>query len=294
MADSVSARSRSGGYFKLYMFVWAVAAAAALAYLASLVTNPDISKTVAQQTQAEPEQSLRLASRALSEVGTIRRTVGDLQRDIGQIKENIEQRTSSEKAVQSRLAALEERVANIGQPPMAQVIAPTSNVAPKKSVTEKNKGKQPEPRTTSRLQRVGEPTEEKDPAVETGSLPLGTEPEPPAQEPPAAPGPVVTFGAPVVTPSKGEPKGRATTYAIQIGAGASLDALKGSWGKLVTKHADALSALEPRYFAPRTEGGKYRLVAGPFASKDEAEKACADMGVGRAGCFSTTFGGEPL
>lgn len=294
MAASVSTPSRSGRYFKLYMFVWAVAAAAALAYLASLATNPDLSKPFSQQTQAEPEQSLRLASRALSEVGTVRRTVGDIQRDVGQIKENIDKRETSEKAVQARLAALEEKVTSLSQPPVAQVI---NGPAPKTKAVEKNKDKgkaNPPERSTSRLSRVGEPPqgEEKEPGVETGSLPPGETPEPVPQEQ-APQSPVVTFGAPVVVPTTIN-KGRTTTYGIQIGAGGSIEALRGSWGKLVSKHAHALSALEPRYFSPRSEGGKFRLVAGPFTSKEEAEKACADMGIGRAGCFSTTFGGEPL
>lgn len=297
MAASVSARSRSGGYFKLYMFVWAVAAAAALAYLASLATNPELSKSFPQQSQTEPEQSLRLASRALSEVGTVRRAVGDLQRDIGQLKENIEQRDTAEKSMQSRLAALEDRVSTIAQPPVAQN-PPVATAPAKQKAADKNKQTAtpppPEPRATSRLSRLGDTPGEEDPPeatppprVETGSLPV----EPPEPAPQATPStPVVTFGTPVVTPSNS----KRAAFGVQIGSSTSLQALRGSWSKLSSKYADALGTLEPRYMAPRGEGGKYRLVVGPFASKAEAEKVCADMGVGRAACFSTAFGGEPL
>jgi hypothetical protein len=45
---------------------------------------------------------------------------------------------------------------------------------------------------------------------------------------------------------------------------------------------------------PRAEGGPYRLLAGPLPSKADAEKVCADMGVGRKGCFSTGYIGQPL
>ena len=51
---------------------------------------------------------------------------------------------------------------------------------------------------------------------------------------------------------------------------------------------------KPRYVPPRTEGGPYRLVAGPLPSKADADKVCTDMGVGRQGCFSTQLAGEPL
>jgi hypothetical protein len=46
--------------------------------------------------------------------------------------------------------------------------------------------------------------------------------------------------------------------------------------------------------APRSTGGPYRLVAGPLPSKADADKVCTEMAVGRSGCFSTTFVGEPL
>ena len=147
-------------------------------------------------------------------------------------------------------------------------------------------------RSTSRLSRL-ENEEEKDPferpeaeRVETGSIVPPAQPAPAPASPAAAP--TITFGAPVVTPTKSS-----TTYAVQIGAGNSREAVRSSWNQLTNKHA-ALQGLEPRVVAPKAEGGKFRLMAGPFPSKAEAERVCADMGVGRTGCFSTTFGGEPL
>jgi hypothetical protein len=52
--------------------------------------------------------------------------------------------------------------------------------------------------------------------------------------------------------------------------------------------------LQPRVIAPRAEGGSYRLVAGPFDSRAEAEKICAAMALSRNKCFSTVYMGEPL
>jgi hypothetical protein len=45
---------------------------------------------------------------------------------------------------------------------------------------------------------------------------------------------------------------------------------------------------------PRTEGGSYRLVAGPFDTRAEAEKICSAMSLSRNKCFSTVFTGQPL
>lgn len=299
MAASSTTRSRSGGFFKLYLFIWVVASAAALAYLASLLTGPDLSRALQQQqAQGEPDQSTRLASRALSEVGNVRRSVSEIQRDVSLIREGLDQRDNADRQTQSRIAALEERVAGVN--------APVANApaAAKQKAVEKNEKKAKDKaadRSTSRLSRL-ENEDEKDPfeqrtegeRVETGSIvppaqpthvqPVPTQPVAMAPPPPAT----ITFGVPVVTPTKSS-----TTYAIQIGAGTSRDALRSSWNQLSSKHA-ALQGLEPRVVAPKVEGGKYRLMAGPFPSKSEAERVCIDMGVGRTGCFSTTFGGEPL
>ena len=58
-----------------------------------------------------------------------------------------------------------------------------------------------------------------------------------------------------------------TNFAVQLGAGRSVEALKLSWSLLLDQHGDALSPLQPRLIAPRTDGGSYRLVAGPFDSR---------------------------
>lgn len=294
MAASGTTSSRSGGFFKLYLFVWVVASAAALAYLASLLTGPDISRALQQQAQGEPEQSTRLASRALSEVGNVRRSVSEIQRDVGQIREGLEQRDNAERQTQSRLAALEERVAGTNAPVASNAAQPKQKAVEKSDKKAKDKAAD---RSTSRLSRL-ENEDEKDPfeqrpeaeRVETGSIVPPAQPAPPpAAAPVAAPvAPTITFGAPVVTPTKAS-----TTYAVQIAAGNSLEAIRSSWTQLSNKHA-ALQGLEPRVVAPKAEGGKYRLMAGPFPSKTEAERVCLDMNVGRTGCFSTTFGGSPL
>lgn len=302
MAARGTQTSRSGGFFKLYMFFWAVAVAAALAYLASLASSPDLGKPGTKEAQAEGEQPLRMASRALSEVGVVRRTVGDMQRDIAQVREGLEQRDTADKQTQSRLAVLEEKVSTLAPStaPVAVNTPPAASPKAKAADKAKSKDKAPDGRATSRLSRLeGEEKEGPDdpyaqPRVETGSLPGAQEETPaPAANPPVQP--VVTFGAPVVTPSATPAKSKSagSGFAVQVGAGSSLDALRSTWKSLQTKH-EALAGLEPRVVAPKADGSKYRLLAGPFPSKADAEKACENMAVGRSGCFSTSFSGEPL
>lgn len=289
MAASGTTSSRSGGMFKLYVFVWAIAAAAALAYLASLLTSPELAKGMATQAQNDPDNSTRLASRALTEVGNIRRSVAEIQRDVSQIKEGLEQRDSAERQLQTRLSVLEERVSGIATPPVASNTPPPAQAKQKTAEKPAEKpDRKKDAKAEERASRVArldklEDSDEAEPRVETGSI------TPPAPAKTQGFAPVVTFGTPVVTPAK---SGNAT-FAVQIGAGNSREALRHSWNQLAGKHA-ALQGLEPRILAPKTDGGKFRLMAGPFASRADADKVCGEMGVGRNGCFSTVFGGQPL
>jgi hypothetical protein len=83
-------------------------------------------------------------------------------------------------------------------------------------------------------------------------------------------------------------------FGVQLAAHPSLEGLRERWGRLRELHGSQLAALEPRIVPPRSGGGAYRLLAGPFASKAEADRLCADMGVGRAACFATPYIGTPL
>ena len=104
-----------------------------------------------------------------------------------------------------------------------------------------------------------------------------------------APAEPITFGEPVVTPAA-----QATVFGVQLGAHPSLEGLRERWDRLREQHGGSLGALEPRIVPPRSGGGAYRLLAGPFATKAEADRACADIGLSRPGCFATPYVGTPL
>jgi len=68
-----------------------------------------------------------------------------------------------------------------------------------------------------------------------------------------------------------------------------------SWGsKQLRERHGSLASLEPRVVPPRSDGGPYRLLAGPFATRADADRVCTEMGVGRNGCYVTTYIGTPL
>jgi hypothetical protein len=230
----------------------------------------------------EPDPSIQAANKALAEVGTVRRVVTEIQKDLGRIKDTMGQREAEEKAAQARLAALEERVTTIATVPAAQATPeptpgtivttskPRASEKGKVAADKRQNGAEPTvkpPGTAPNAEAITEP-----PKIETGSI--RTAP------------PVIAFGEAEVIPAQ-------QAFAVQIAAGPSLDALRLSWNILAERHG-ALAVLQPRFIAPRAQGGSYRLLAGPLPSKADADRICAAMGVGKQGCFSTPNLGDPL
>ena len=81
---------------------------------------------------------------------------------------------------------------------------------------------------------------------------------------------------------------------MQLAAGPSLEALRAELEPPARAPRQRARHLQPRFVPPRTDGGPYRLLGGPFQSKAEADKACTDMGVTRKSCFATAYIGQPL
>jgi hypothetical protein len=286
MSAQAPKHAQSGRFIRVYLLTWGLLAAVGLTYLASLAWHVDLNLPQRQQQAAQPvidpEQGLRVANKALGEIDNVQHTVGEMQKDLGRLKETVGQRDAQDKESQSRLAALEERVSTLATPPVVVTVPSTKQKSADKAkaATEKRASEQ---RATSRIITVVEEPKPEPPAqaappiappkLETGSIP-------------AAP-PAITFGEPEVTPVR-------QTYTVQLWAGPSLDALRMSWLALRDQHGDALASLQPRYVAPRNGNGPYRLVAGPLASKADADKVCAEISKGRDTCFATTALGQPL
>jgi hypothetical protein len=298
MAVQAVHHAPSGRFIRAYLLTWGLLAAGGLTYLASLAWHPDLLSGPQRQQIAQPDPGMQAANKALAEIGTVRKVVTDIQKDLGRLKDTVDQREVEEKAAQARLAVLEERVTTMAAAPMPVAIAePPASVAAKQRPADRRQAAAESPRAATRIITVTEapkaaasPPKPEEPAqveapkveapkieapkIETGSI--------------ASPQATIVFGAPEVTPAQ-QP-----TFAVQLAAGPSLDALRLSWSLLLERHGAALSALQPRFVPPRNGGGPYRLVAGPFTSKGDADKVCAAMGVGRNGCFSTAYAGEPL
>ena len=260
------------GYIRIYLLTWGVLASAGLGYLGSLAWQPDLFRATPVAPPAEVEEGLRLANHALSEVGNARREIGDVRRDLGDLRAAVAEHAEQDKRVETRIIALEERMAT---PPAATAAAAATD-----KVAEKEKAKADKPRKTSAAHLVQRASEPQPAPAHQDAAPLATG---------SIASPPIAFGAPVVTPSPPPP------YAVQLAAGPSLEAIRQSWSQLRERHAASLAALEPHVVPPRADGtGHFRLVAGPLPTRAEAERLCTELGVGRQGCFATTFVGQPL
>jgi hypothetical protein len=291
MSAQAVQQTQSGRFIRVYLLTWGLLAAGGLTYLASVAWQLDPRPPQQEQVAKpaiDPEQGLRAATKALTEIDNVQHTVIEVQRDLGRLKETVGQRDAQDRDTQSRLAALEEKVSTIATrppPPVAIITVPSEKqkAADKaKAAVEKRASEQ---RATARIVSVVETPKPEQPA---GAEPAETAPKLETGSIPAAPPPAITFGAPQVTPAKQQ------TYTVQLGAGPSLDALRMSWLALRDQHGNVLGTLQPRFVAPRGGSGPYRLVAGPLPSKADAEKVCTDMGLGRGGCLPTTALGHPL
>jgi SPOR domain len=277
MAAHIGQPTRSRRFIKVYLTLWALAAVGALGYLATLAFPPSAAPPRQQIAEAEPSQAVRAMAKTMKDMQSVQGSVAEIRKDVTQLQDAMGERVVQDKAVQSRLTALEERVATIETPQAPSVPAPKA-----KAPAEKVSRKLPDTITTAHILNAPRPETAQPPTpkadarsapIETGSIASTEE---------------ITFGEAVVVPA-----GK-TTFAVQLAAGPSLQGLKQSWGQLVERHGGPLAALQPRVVAPRTEGGPYRLLAGPIPTKADADRICTELGVGRSGCFATPYTGVPL
>jgi TolA-binding protein len=288
MAAHIDQPTRSRRFVKLYLSTWALLASGALAYLAVLAFPPNIDApapsvsvrpakaTSTEVTEVKVRQVKTAEVKALAEM---QGSISEIRKDVSQLQEAVGERVINEKAVETRLTSLEDRVSTIDSRPESPSATPVTKVPgitllpagePRPSVEPPFKSID-EPSATALAPAQGAPHEGA--SIETGSIPPKAE---------------IVFGEPVVT------RGGAPEMAVQLAAGPSLQAVRQSWELLSERYGGTLATLQPRVVAPRGEGGVYRLLAGPLPTKADAQRICSQLGVGRKACFATRYAGVPL
>ncbi len=269
-----------------YIAVWAGLGAVSAAYVAGMAwqrsSNFDV--VMAPVTEA--------LERIAADVAELRTVTANLD--------------SREQATTARVAATESRLNGFAQAaqPAAAAVQPVQQAAAPQLTG--NNGQRPTNRTV-----------------------LADEPAPhaaaPASEPPKAaqmmPGvvlaqPIVLPGAVAQQPTRAEVKqGKQAPAAsavrtgsiasdpanptahrqpgLLVASGPSLDAVRLSWNVLTQNHGAVLGPLEPRT-QTAGNGNIVQLIAGPFASDLDAQKACTLLRSRGVTCRMTDFAGAPL
>lgn len=114
----------------------------------------------------------------------------------------------------------------------------------------------------------------------------------PTSPEPAAPPPETETAAldPIALPPAANDG--STRYGIEIGSVAKQDGLRPLWREYLTNHAALVAGLQPRrVLAPDK---KWRLIAGPFTSAEEAAQACALFKKASRPCEATVYAGDSL
>lgn len=278
MAAHIGQPAPSRRFIKVYLFTWGLLAVGALGYLAMLAFPPQAVPPPQAVVTPAPHGGTG-ESRAIAEV---RGSLSEIRKDVTELKSAVGERVENEKVVKTRLSALEERVSTIDAKPPASATtddgkaADGSKIAPKPGEASSGDAQDKAAAETAPEPAVTPPAV----PIETGSITPKAVANDEAKED-------IVFGDPVVTRGGRE-------FAVQLGAAATLGALKQSWGKLAERHAGALGRLRPRVVAPRGEGGSYRLLAGPLPTKADAERICSELRIGPKACFPTPYAGVPL
>jgi|GEM_PF-1649674 len=289
-----------------YFLFWVLLAIAAAGYLVVVATKPELvlaRLSPAEQQVRDPTVVERRTAELADELMVLRRWLTDLQRDFAETRASVMQQANAERALAERVASIEDRLVTRehktepakGEPSKAEPPSPDRAGGTKSNVSlgteqvlkamagasAERRAEPPAapvpPSAPKAVARESAPRE----AAKTAPIATG------AIAPPAAP---VAFGAAKVTQP---PPGR--TLGIELSGGESLEALRLGWEQLTRQHAQVLAGLSPRYrTALQGEEQPLRLVAGPFASQADANRACAQLRSKQVACRVGAYTGNAL
>ena len=143
---------------------------------------------------------------------------------------------------------------------------------------------------------VAPPTSTELPFFMSMRMPQPAEPPvPPARAEDAAALPPI----PVASTAEHEPQARPSAkseFAVDLGGAASIEALRAHWSGLNANYGPLIAGLDPLVVQHGKPPGSvvYRLIAGPFATVEEAARLCSRFAALRTGCHPTKFAGARL
>jgi hypothetical protein len=316
-APKIDARATSLGQTRLYVSTWALVGLASAGYLGFVALNGG-GKT--QQALASLQGDVRQIKSTVADI--------DARERVAMTRiDTIESRIGGISASAANLVPPQMTAAVQGPPVQAQVTAPASPLpsvtapsVPGIALVTTRRAPPPmppavappqteaaipvpslssnEPQRPTRI--IGQAAPADDGAARVASAPQAVQPKiirvpartSDAYTGQANPSVATTSGIETgsTTPAVVKPSG---PRALQLGSGPSLESVKLNWTVLSQAHGPVLGSLEPRIL-PSADGRAFRLLAGPFTSDADAQKACAQLKARGVSCRSTEYSGAPL
>ncbi len=171
---------------------------------------------------------------------------------------------------------------NRQQEAAAALEAPEQVEAPAATAPQEADPAKPEPEAASLSPEPTASSATAEPAASTPPEPAASQPPPPETETAAL--------DPIALPPAANDG--STRYGIEIGVVTKQAGLRPLWREYLTNHGALVAGLQPRrVLAPDK---KWRLIAGPFTSAEEASQACALFKKASRPCEATVYAGDSL
>lgn len=316
MPSPADSARRGNRLTTLYVAIWGVMAVGALAYLAitfamrpgalsqisgglSPIVTGSIDTPAASAEPSELETVKQSLTAVQSDVQDIKEALGQheardkdvtaLRADVTELSNTFAMREDRERALSSRLAAVEARQATVEN--VAAVQRSSAQAPPSKESMDIG---------STITGSVDDPARRAAPVATRSEPKTAAKPQPAQAKPEttrtaSAAAAVPAFGAPKVIGAKPKAETISGPVGLQLTSGDSPDALRLSWLRLTSTHGDIFQNLDVRYRQIATaKGNVYRLIAGPVADASEGARMCAQLKARKLGCSVASFTGEPL
>ena len=131
-------------------------------------------------------------------------------------------------------------------------------------------------------------------AAETLASAAAPAPKADRAPPPAVPLPPARVATVSIT-GPDPPAARQDDFGLDLGGGASIDAVRQRWSTVKANFGPLLSGMHPLAAHDRRPGATgYRLVVGPLPNSVAASGLCAHFSAARTACRPVKFDGEPI
>jgi outer membrane murein-binding lipoprotein Lpp len=265
-------KRRTNGPTRAYVAMWGTLAAVSMGYLAVLTVNPDmLTALVMPAAVSDPDSppGQRMTAKLASDVQTLQQSVANLQGEVSAL------RTAAPLAIQAAV----------------QGGGRSGDTLP-----EARQDLRQDPRVAgTKLQGRMAPLDGTRVAGMVIVTP-GVNPGAPAAETDASQGRGARSVASIAMPGSSEsastpPPATTGPLGLELVTGPSVDALRLNWSFLGDRHGAALKSLEARY-AASTQGGAFKLLAGPVASAEDGARLCEQFRAKGTPCRVGPFTGQ--